>query len=143
MEGNRKIAISMKSNDGEKISYKGYLKNVYKLDSPKHEQCVAKQGDAAFLPQHMKLTLRSDEVTDYTEVLEMTNVSIAQRLQYIDALVRVINKVEDEKPDFVKNRSGKGDKGGKGRNNDDNDDGDDNDKKEMMERVRVKIMRMK
>ena len=63
--------FSMKSLRGKKISYKRYLKKVYNLGGQQLEFCVAKQDldQDALLPQHMKLTLRSDEVTDYTEIL--------------------------------------------------------------------------
>ncbi|ETO09720.1 hypothetical protein RFI_27655 [Reticulomyxa filosa] len=45
-----------------------------------------------FLPQHVQLTLKSDDVEDYTQILEKTTAPIQDRLHRIDGLVEVMRK---------------------------------------------------
>jgi len=101
------ISINFKENEnnsfelkatGGKISFKDYLLRTYDLKSPKEEKCIIHDQDkSGFLTQHMKLTLRSDEMKQfYDAVLQQTNQPVDQRLLRTDALVRHLNKAEDK-----------------------------------------------
>ena len=78
------------------ISYKDYVFKQYGLKAETKEMCVlCDQRGSAFLPQFAYLTLRSDECADdYDQILRVTNQPIAERLERVNNLVKILNKSE-------------------------------------------------
>merc|ERR1719193_584529 len=76
------------------ITYKNYFKNKYGVSSDQPEICVVKApGGDAYLPQHMNLTVVSDECADiYDKAMDITNMPIHQRLQTLDKFVSELNQ---------------------------------------------------
>merc|ERR1712228_189221 len=79
------------------ISYKDYIFKQYGLKADAKEMCMlTDQRGSAFLPQFAYLTLRSDECADdYDQILRVTNQPIAERLDRVNNLVKILNKSEN------------------------------------------------
>ncbi len=92
---NENSSFILKSS-GANISYQDYLQSQYGLKSSRKETFVLKdRSGACYLPQHARLTVRSDQVRDYGRILDAINTNIGDRLKRIDRLVAHLAKVDE------------------------------------------------
>jgi len=79
------------------MAYKDYYKSKYNVRSDTRERCVVKApGGECYLPQHMNLTVVSDECADiYDKAMDFTNMPIHQRLKKLDGFVRELNQARN------------------------------------------------
>ena len=90
---------------GAEVSYKDYLNEFYGVASRSHERCVIYDNrGSAYLPQHMKLTMRSDECDDYGEVLQTVSAPIGDRLHSITEFVTHLNKTAEDPEERIRKR---------------------------------------
>jgi hypothetical protein len=94
----RQTEASTFDKKGEEVSYAKYLRDTYKLASPKKERCVLlDRKDSAFLPQHSRLTVSLATAAPIgTEIHEATNPRIEDRFREIDAFVKKVSSVKSE-----------------------------------------------
>merc|ERR1719461_1096989 len=80
------------------MTFKNYFKSKYGINSNMRERCVIKTRDGAcFLPQHMRLTVVSDECKElYDQAIEKINCRIEQRMMKLNAFVEELNKCRKE-----------------------------------------------
>jgi len=81
------------------LTYRNYLKQRYNINSPLREMCVVKTRDGAcFLPQHMRLTVVSDECKDmYESAMNKINCPIHIRMNRLDKFVEELNRQRSKK----------------------------------------------
>merc|ERR1719229_1606441 len=94
------------------MTFRNYFKTKYGIKSDQNEDCVVKTKDGAcFLPQHMRLTVVSDECKElYDQAIEKINCPIDKRMAKLDAFVAELNKCRRN----TKTKDGGGEGGGGG-----------------------------
>merc|ERR1719410_2611717 len=116
---------SSSMSEDNAMTFRNYFKTKYGIASDQHEDCVVKTRDGAcFLPQHMRLTVVSDECKElYDQAIDKINCNIDVRMRKLDQFVAELNKCRGEAA--KDNRVPGGGDGGGGGGGGDGGDGDD------------------